>query len=136
MRSIERDPIVIISLGLPYSVTGSKVTAAIVEAVTGQSHECVLGSYKGQQEASIILPASTWRRNEAKLREELNTYEQQCILFADGQRNAWLCNAPAFDIDQGAERHYLGELVSRRAAGFTNLPESYTKVGDDIHYVR
>jgi hypothetical protein len=137
MRTIERDPIVIISLGLPFDDYGKEQTTNLLWMITGQERTAVKGAYKGEAESSVILPAAVWREHEPALRELLNTYSQQCIFYADGQRNAWLCNAPAFDIDQGAERKFIGELVSRPLKGWTTaLPESYTQVGENIHYVR
>lgn len=136
MRTIERDPIVIISLGLPYG-PGTESTEKLIQAVTGFPVKAVKGAYKGLFEASVLLSATTWREHESALRELLNDYKQECIFYADGQRNAWLCNAPAFDIDQASERTYLGELVSRPLKQWTTtLPESYTIVGENIHYAR
>jgi hypothetical protein len=136
MRTIERNPIVIISLGLPYG-PGSESTEKLVQAVIGYPVRAVQGAYKGKFEASILLSHGVWKEHESALVELLNDYKQECIFYADGQRNAWLCNAPAFDTEQAAQRTYLGELVSRPVKQWTTaLPDSYTVVGDNIHYVR
>lgn len=136
MRTIERDQIVILSLGLPYG-PGSVATSQLIQAVTGLPHAAARGAYKGKFEASILLSLGTWKEHEEGLVELLNEYKQECIFFADGQRNAWLCNAPAFDTSNAAQRQYLGELVSRPVKQWTTaLPASYTVVGENIHYVR
>lgn len=137
MRTVERDPIVIIRLGLPYNDTGNELTTELLHRITGTVHKVSKGVYKGKEEASVVLCNLTWDRYEPHLRELLNEYKQECIFYADGQRNAWLCDAPAFDIRTEAKRQYLGELVSRPLKGWTTaLPESCTIVGGNIHYVR
>ena len=136
MRGIERDPIVIVSLGHSWNTSGVDLTSQAFTKITGIPHEPVVGCFDGEKEVSVILTASRWRQHEDELRELLNKHEQKCILFCDGQRNAYLCNAPAFDIDREAVKHHLGELVSRPRRQMTSLPLSYTQVGENIHYVR
>lgn len=139
MRTIERDPIVILCLGYPATEVGHRDTALAIGNVTGLDHTPVLGCYKGEQESSVILPLALWTKHEADLCTLLNFAGQKCVLFADGQRNAWLCDAPFYETSQRSSsgRHYLGELVSRAKNQMTaGLPESYTEVNGSIHYVR
>ena len=139
MRTIERDPIVILSLGYPATVEGHICTAKLLREVTGLEHTPVLGCYEGETESSVILPLSLWTQHEAALVSLLAQYCQKCVLFCDGQRNAWLCDAPFYEtsIRSSTGRRHLGELVSRAKNQMTaGLPKSYTEVNGSIHYVR
>lgn len=138
MRTIERDPIVILSLGYPATGEGNRITALKLNEITGLEHTPVIGCFEGETESSVILPLSVWTQHEQALVRLLNQYGQKCILFADGQRNAWLCIAPHYGVSiRVQDRQYLGELVSRPKAQMTaGLPESYTEVNGSIHYVR
>lgn len=138
MRTIERDPIVIISFGYPATTEGHKCTANVLKQVTGLDHTPVLGCYEGETESSVILPLALWTQHEAALIVLLRQYCQKCIMFADGQRNAWLCLAPDYAVSlRTQDRKFLGELVSRAKNQMTaGLPQSYTEVNGSIHYVR
>lgn len=138
MRTIERDPIVILSLGYPATEEGNRITAVKLNDITGLEHTPVVGCFEGEQESSVILPLALWTQHEQALARLLTQYGQKCILFADGQRNAWLCMAPHYSTSLRAQdRQYLGELVSRAKSQMTaGLPSSYTEVNGSIHYVR
>ncbi|QHJ82060.1 MAG: hypothetical protein [Bacteriophage sp.] len=138
MRTIERDPIVILSLGYPATEEGNRITAKLLNEITGLEHTPVKGCFEGEEESSVILPLSIWTQNETALVRLLTQYGQQCILFADGQRNAWLCPAPHYAVSlRTQDRKFLGELVSRAKNQMTaGLPKSYTEVAGSIHYVR
>lgn len=132
MRTVERDPIVIFSLNLGQLETAQAVSAALPD----RRIEPVQGCFEGVKEWSVIVPAAVWDANAAELAKLLHSHGQKCIMFADGQRNAWLCNGPTYDTAQAAERKYLGELVSRPTRQLTKLPASYTQVLENTHYVR
>lgn len=138
MRTIERDPIVILSLGYPATEEGHRITAQLLNELTGLEHTPLLGCFEGEQESSAILPLALWTQNETALVRLLTQYGQKCILFADGQRNAWLCPAPYYSTSlRTQDRQFLGELVSRAKSQMTaGLPKSYTEVNGSIHYVR
>lgn len=131
MRTIERNPIIILSLSSP-----SVHTAAVLSQLLGRAVTCVEGVYHGQPENSVIVQVQEWTEHEAELVKLLNSHDQNCVLFTDGQRNAWLCHAPLFNISQGAEREFIGEMQSRPVRQMTKRPDSYTIVGDLLFYVR
>lgn len=138
MRTIERDPIVILSLGYPATDEGHRITAQLLGEITEHVHTAVKGCFEGEEESSVILPLALWTQHETALVRLLTQYGQKCIMFADGQRNAWLCPAPHYSVSlRTQDRQFLGELVSRAKNQMTaGLPQSYTEVAGSIHYVR
>ena len=73
----------------------------------------------------------TLRGDDRAATATLAAYEQRCVLYLDGQRNAFLCPAPHFDWQQDSK--YIGELVSKDSVGST---QSYTLVNGLVYYVR
>ena len=129
MRKEHGTPLYIISLNHDRDMT----EAAIAE-ILGRPVTAVQGCYEGHLEWSVLIPSDEFQTHRTALVALLNARSQQTALYLDGQRNAYLCDAPFFD--HGVASKYIGEMVSRPLAEVVNKPNSYTIVGENLHYVR
>ena len=123
MRKESGAPLYILSLSQP-----KEQTEELIGRILGRPVTAVQGCYEGILEWSVLVPSEEM---SASLRSTLAAYEQRCVLYLDGQRNAFLCPAPHFDSQQESE--YIGELVSKDSVGST---QSYTLINGLVYYVR
>jgi hypothetical protein len=128
MRKESGTPLYIISLNLDEATTAAKLEALGIQA------RIVVGCYEGHIETSAMIQTDDFSAKRTELVALLNEYTQQTLLYLDGQRNAYLADAPFFEA--GVAGKYIGELVSRPQAQFTTLPNSYTLVDGTVYYVR
>ena len=103
-------------------------TEEVFSLLLGRPVTACEGAYEGEEEWSVLIPSEDM--NDA-VRAALAASRQRCVLYLDGQRNAFLCPAPLYNVT--VEAQYLGELVSKETVGST---KSYTKVNGLVYYVR
>lgn len=129
MRKEHGTPLYIFSLN-----HNRDMTEAAIGEILGRPVTALQGCYEGVQEWSVLIPSDEFQTHRKALVALLNARSQQNALYLDGQRNAYLCDAPFFDHYVASK--YIGEMVSRPLAEIVNRPNAYTIVGENLHYVR
>lgn len=114
-----------------------------VGEILGRPVQAVQGCYEGKLEWSVLVPADEYYEHLTAFQEALSATEQECVMYLDGQRNAYLVNGP-YDGDgreydfRAGDYKFLGELKSVELATLASnkFPKSYTIIGERLHYVR
>lgn len=114
-----------------------------VGEILGRPVQAVQGCYEGELEWSVLVPADEYYEHLPAFQEALRTAEQECVMYLDGQRNAYLVSG-LYDDDgreydfRAGDYNFLGELKSVELATLASnkFPKSYTIIGERLHYVR
>lgn len=109
-----------------------------VGEILGRPVQAVQGCYEGELEWSVLVPADEYYEHLLAFQEALSATEQECVMYLDGQRNAYLVSDhKGYDFRQGGYK-FLGELKSVELATLASnkFPKSYTIIGERLHYVR
>ena len=109
-----------------------------VGEILGRPVRAVEGCYKGELEWSVLVPANEYYEHLPAFQEALSTTGQECVMYLDGQRNAYLVpDHEGYDFRAG-DYKFLGELKSVELATLASnkFPKSYTIIGERLHYVR
>lgn len=114
-----------------------------VGEILGRPVQAVQGCYEGKLEWSVLVPADEYYEHLPAFQEALSAASQDCVLYLDGQRNAYLVRGP-YDGDgleydfRAGDYKFLGELKSVELATLASnkFPKSYTIIGERLHYVR
>lgn len=138
MRAESGTPLYILSLG-----TERAAVEFQVGEILGRPVQAVQGCYEGELEWSVLVPANEYYEHLTAFQEALSTAEQECVMYLDGQRNAYLVSGlydgggREYDFRAG-DYKFLGELKSVELATLASnkFPKSYTIVGERLHYVR
>jgi hypothetical protein len=87
MMKLDFTPVYIVSLG-----TDLQEGLDLLEGIVNSGNvKPVLGSFKGGIENSYVVSEPTFRRHLTELTQLLHLCKQECILYLDNQRNAFLC---------------------------------------------
>lgn len=109
-----------------------------VGEILGRPVQAVQGCYEGELEWSVLVPADEYYEHLPAFQEALGAAGQLCVMYLDGQRNAYLVSEhKGYDFRTGAYK-FLGELKSVELATLASnkFPKSYTIIGERLHYVR
>lgn len=114
-----------------------------VGEILGRPVQAVQGCYEGELEWSVLVPADEYYEHLPAFQEALRTTSQDCVMYLDGQRNAYLVSGLS-DFDEreydfrAGDYKFLGELKSVELATLASnkFPKSYTIIGERLHYVR
>ena len=114
-----------------------------VSEILGRPVQAVQGCYEGELEWSVLVPADEYYEHLPAFQEALSAAQQFCVMYLDGQRNAYLVSGLAdgdgreYDHRAG-DYKFLGELKSVELATLASnkFPKSYTIIGERLHYVR
>ena len=109
-----------------------------VGEILGRPVQAVRGCYEGELEWSVLVPADEYYEHLPAFQEALSTASQDCVMYLDGQRNAYLVtDFNGYDHRAGGYK-FLGELKSVELATLASnkFPKSYTIIGERLHYVR
>lgn len=114
-----------------------------VGEILGRPVQAVQGCYEGELEWSVLVPADEYYEHLTAFQEALSAAEQECVMYLDGQRNAYLVRGLSdgdgreYDFRAG-DYKFLGELKSVELATLASnkFPKSYTIIGERLHYVR
>lgn len=114
-----------------------------VGEILGRPVQAVQGCYEGELEWSVLVPAAEYYEHLPAFQEALSAAEQECVMYLDGQRNAYLVSG-LYDGDgreydfRAGDYKFLGELKSVELATLASnkFPKSYTIIGERLHYVR
>lgn len=115
-----------------------------VSEILGRTVQAVQGCYEGELEWSVLVPAEEYYEHLPAFQEALHSAQQDCVMYLDGQRNAYLVSGQlprgarqAYDFRSGPTK-FLGELKSVELATLASnkFPKSYTIIGERLHYVR
>ena len=114
-----------------------------VGEILGRPVQAVQGCYEGELEWSVLVPADEYYEHLPAFQEALRAAEQECVMYLDGQRNAYLVRGLSdgdgreYDFRAG-DYKFLGELKSVELATLASnkFPKSYTIIGERLHYVR
>lgn len=133
MRAESGTLLYILSLG-----TERDAVEFLVGAILGRPVQAVQGCYEGELEWSVLVPADEYYEHLLAFQEALSTASQDCVMYLDGQRNAYLvADHKGYDFRAG-DYKFLGELKSIELAVLASnkFPKSYTIIGERLHYVR
>lgn len=109
-----------------------------VGEILGRPVQAVQGCYEGELEWSVLVPADEYYEHLPAFQEALSDAQQECVMYLDGQRNAYLVFPQCgWDFREGGYK-FLGELKSIELATLASnkFPKSYTIIGERLHYVR
>lgn len=114
-----------------------------VSEILGRPVQAVQGCYEGELEWSVLVPADEYYEHLTAFQEALSNAQQDCVMYLDGQRNAYLVSGEAGEDGRAYDHRagdykFLGELKSVELATLASnkFPKSYTIIGERLHYVR